>query len=104
MVDMLPDQSRQYSVSQSSSSSRPAALQSNLDQQQMLQSLLSYWGPLESNLFNWGTNAYNGLIDLTNPTIASQIYNQAQATGAADNQLGRYENKYQPQEDTLLNE
>lgn len=67
-----------------------------------LQSIASYAMGHAQDLANWGAQQYQSSSDLTDNVVNNFLSSSAMSRDLASNQLDRYKNKFQPQEDALL--
>lgn len=67
-----------------------------------LQSIASYAMGHAQDLANWGAQQYQSSSDLTDNVVNNFLSSSQMSRDLASNQLDRYKNKFQPQEDALL--
>ena len=95
-------QTQNQSNSNSSSYSTPNAIQtsqSNLEEQ-----IAAAAQALSAQQYTWAQQQYANTSNLTDANINNYLTNASMATGLAANNIDRYENIFQPQENTLAQE
>lgn len=69
---------------------------------QLLNSLLQYSTQIAQQQYQWGQNQFNLTQPLTDQVVNDFLTNAGTLQGLAANNIGRYENTFQPQENALI--
>ncbi len=67
-----------------------------------LNAIAQYAGQVGQNVYNWAQGEYAKNSSLTDANINNYLNTSAKSLGMAQNDLSRYEQKFQPEEDQLL--
>jgi hypothetical protein len=90
------------SASGSQSQSGPVSLQT--PQSQWEQQLSQYLAGLGSNQYNWAMGQFNNASQVTDANINNYLNEASYGTNLASNELGRYENTFEPLENQYIQE
>lgn len=90
------------SSNQSTSASQSSTQVLDYPERAFLDSIAQYAGQVGQNVYNWAQDAYAKNSSLTDANISNYLNTAQQSSGMAQNDLSRYQQKFQPEEDQLL--
>lgn len=88
--------------STNSSSSQSSTQVLDYPERAFLDAIAQYAGTVGQNVYNWAQGEYAKNSSLTDANIHNYLNTSAQSLGMANNDLNRYEQKFQPEENQLL--